>query len=378
MAHGVLFRSKQLPKWRLPLEALQQIAWWSFRPYDLFRQRKRLSFLPWTLVIKACWLNPYEPSELAIWWRMGVRSWRELSRCQPENLSWIVHLQRRHPWPDQGQAASRLLADKASLLDLAPPCWRAPFLVLPSSEASVPLPSPEPPWWRAALDGPGVVIKPLRGHGGRAVIRFRWRAGSLRQHPLFLRLPGSAPPFPPGLPPTPVHLLRHWRRLFGRQDAALAAPYATHSARLPSAEPAVVVRVITSRDGPQAPAAVRLAWLEVPLPGGPVAFLHLRGACLPQPWTPLNPAQRRALRPWQDLLRTRVPPCVEACLAGAVRMHGRLPPIDQVAWDWIPADPHPLLLEGNASFGCLIPQLFGHLENAGGLATPCLAPSEDP
>jgi hypothetical protein len=32
--------------------------------------------------------------------------------------------------------------------------------------------------------------------------------------------------------------------------------------------------------------------------------------------------------------------------------------IDQVAWDWIPADPHPLLLEGNGGFGLLVPQLL--------------------
>jgi hypothetical protein len=42
-------------------------------------------------------------------------------------------------------------------------------------------------------------------------------------------------------------------------------------------------------------------------------------------------------------------------------MHALLPPIDQVAWDWIPADPEPLLLEGNGGFGLLVPQLWEHL-----------------
>ena len=42
-------------------------------------------------------------------------------------------------------------------------------------------------------------------------------------------------------------------------------------------------------------------------------------------------------------------------------MHQLLPAIDQVAWDWIPASPEPLLLEGNGGFGLLVPQLFAQL-----------------
>jgi len=39
-------------------------------------------------------------------------------------------------------------------------------------------------------------------------------------------------------------------------------------------------------------------------------------------------------------------------------MHACLPSIDQVAWDWVPASPQPVLLEGNGGFGLLVPQLF--------------------
>jgi hypothetical protein len=364
--------------WRFPLEVLQQFHWWMVRPGHLLRRLHRVPFLSPVLVAKACWLNSYELFELSLWWQIGVRTWTELSLHRPENLSWTVHAERRQAWPDRCQAAIRLLQDKASLLALAPPCWRSPFLVLPSAEAPPSAPSPAPTWWWAALDGPGVVLKPRRGQAGKAVIRFLRRDGALRQHPLFLRLPDSAPPFPPALSPTPDHLFPHWKRLFPRQHAALAAPCITHSTQLPPADPAVVVRVITARDRPEAPVAVLQAWLEVPLTHGPVACIHLRGTCLPQAWTPLNPAQQEAVRQWQELLQTGVPACVAACLAGAVGMHERLPPMDQVAWDWIPADPHPVLLEGNASFGQLVPRLFRRLEETGPLDPRCLAPSSDP
>jgi hypothetical protein len=35
-----------------------------------------------------------------------------------------------------------------------------------------------------------------------------------------------------------------------------------------------------------------------------------------------------------------------------------------VAWDWIPADPQPQLLEGNGGFGLLVPQLLQALDRA--------------
>ena len=55
------------------------------------------------------------------------------------------------------------------------------------------------------------------------------------------------------------------------------------------------------------------------------------------------------------------PPELLACLEASMALHQALPPIDAVAWDWIPAAPQPLLLEGNGGFGLLVPQLWQEL-----------------
>jgi hypothetical protein len=355
----------------LPLELLLQLHWWLIRPFRAPRRSRSLPPLPWSLTIRACWLNSYRPVEVAWWWAVGVRTWAELARHRSNSLAWAVHAQRRQSWPEQCQAALGLLQDKAALLASTPDPWRSPFLVLDPSSPRVKLaPLAPPAWWERALEGPGVVLKPLRGHGGRAVIRFRFTAMGLERQPLFCRLPAALPspddlpppaaatPPPPPPPPSPGQLLAHWQRLCRTEEAALAAPYLQHSGSLPAADPSVVVRVITARVSPEAPIAVRLAWLEVPLGEGAVAFLHPGGHTLPQPDTPLSLAQRQALQGWREILQAGPPPCVGACLTAAPRMHALLPPIDQVAWDWIPADPQPLLLEGNGSFGLLVPQLL--------------------
>ncbi len=344
---------------RFPLEAAQQLHWWLIRPFRSPPRSPSLQALPWGLTSRACWLNSYRPSEVAWWWAMGVRTWRDLSRHPSNSLAWTVHARRRRCWPGQCRSALRLLQDKAALLASAPEAWRSPHLVLdPSGQED---PAAPPPWWERSLEGPGVVVKPLRGHGGRAVIRFRLTAGGLEAQPLFRPLP-EAPPGPKATtPPLPWRLRDLWQSLSGTREAALATPYLPHSPTLPLADPSAVVRVITARGTPEGPISLRLAWLEVPLEEDAVAFLNLEGRSLPRAGPPLSLQQRQNLHRWQVLLKAGVPPCVDACLRAALRLHATLPPIDQVAWDWIPADPQPLLLEGNGGFGLLVPQLFERL-----------------
>lgn len=363
LGHGGLWQRRVLgSRRRLPIELLQQLHWWLVRPWLSPRRSSTLPALPWSLSWRACWLNSYRPAEVARWKAMGVDNWHALARHHPDSLVAAIHAERRASWPLQCQPALSLLSDKAALLELTPLPWRPPFAVLDrSSPGSTPAP-PEPPWWNGALHSGGVVLKPRRGHGGRAVIRFRFTRSGLEQQALFHHLRSDAPAYGPVASPDPAQLLQHWQQLCRTQEAALAAPYLEHSPALPSAAPAAVLRVLTARASPVATITVQQAWLEAPLGSGPVAFLSLEGRCLPILGEPLTAAELGALDHWQELLRARVPACLAACLEAAVALHHLLPPIDQVAWDWIPADPHPLLLEGNGGFGMLIPQLLAALD----------------
>lgn len=346
------------------MELLQQLHWWFVRPLWAFRRPRALAPLPLALSWRACWLNSYRPSEVAWWRALGVRQWRQLSGHSPESLAVAIHSQRRRHWPAQCRPALELLSDKAALLSLAPPAWRAPFLVLHGRNGDSSLQSPdEPVWWRTALAGPGLVLKPLHGHAGRGVIRFRQREHGLEQQALFRQLPADAPVLAGATAPDPATLFDHWRRLCRGDDSALASPYQQHSPSLPASDPAVVVRVITGRSNGQEPVEVETAWLEVPLSAGPVVFLNPQGRCLPLLGEPLtSQQQQQELDQWQNLLARELPGAVCACLEASLQMQALLPPIDRVAWDWIPADPEPRLLEGNGNFGLLIPQLFERLQ----------------
>jgi len=331
--------------------------------------------LPRRLALAACWLNSFNPREVRQWQAVGISRWAELSAKLPDSHCGAYHCQRRLGWPQRCRPALRLLADKAALLAHTPLPWRSPCLALPLNPSS----PTDPPsaWWAAALNGPGLVLKPLSGKACRGVVRFRCRQGQLHGEGLFRPLrPHPAAALPAEGPPgsvTPAWLHAYWQGLVGRAEPAIAMPYLHHAANLPPTDPAVVVRVLTSRSTSTAPPTVRHAWLEVPLPvgeseagqQGPVAYLDLAGRLLPMEGAAPTDLQQRALREWQALAARR-PPELLACLEASITLHRALPPIDAVAWDWIPAAPEPLLLEGNSGFGMLVPQLWDQLDQRDG------------
>ena len=349
------------PIWQLPLELFQQVHWWLIVPFRPRPSCDRFKVsIPLYLRLRACWLNSYQPKEVKWWWATGVRNWKELSFHIPETLVGQLHGERRRHWPSQCRPALELLGDKAALLALSPSVWQPAFLKL---EPHAPAGS-TPAWWWDALNGDGVVLKPLRGHAGRGVVRFRWSEQGLRQEGLFHQLPQTAPTWlvPQAADPEALH--QRWQRITGSCEAALASPYLNHSPLLPESNPSVVVRVLTEQVEPGSSVRVALAWLEIPLIDGAVAFLGLDGQALPKPGEPFTAEQRQELSHWQEQLKGQGWPAIQACLVAAQTMHGLLPPIDQVAWDWIPAEPMPLLLEGNGGFGLLVPQLFQHLQKS--------------
>ena len=124
------------------------------------------------------------------------------------------------------------------------------------------------------------------------------------------------------------------------------------------------MRVITAQAAPNETIGVIHAWLEVPLNGGVVVYLDTDGLALPKPGKPLTIQQSQELQEWQELLNSGDIEKIQGCLNASITMHTLLPPIDQAAWDWVPTDQGPLLLEGNGNFGLLVPQLFQRMRES--------------
>jgi hypothetical protein len=341
---------------------LRQLGWWVLRPplevaIKLWQPRldQPAPHLPLVLSLQACWLNAFSPDEVRTWMACGVSEWSQLKKWVPLIHSGAVHQHRRAHWPEQCRPASRLLANKAALLELADPCWSVPNLILESGRAEFALGGDDDAWWLEALHGPGLIIKPLQGYGCRGVVHFQSTHGQLQSNILFrkqadrstVQLHIQAP----------GELFQHWQCLIQSKESAIAMPYLQASPALPPTSPTAVVRVITKQDFPNAPITVRCAWLELPLSEGTLALVTLNGTVLPSPDPIRSSVEEAELLAWQTLLADP-PALIKLCVSHSTVMHQRLPPIDQVAWDWIPAAKGPILLEGNSGFSLLEPQLI--------------------
>lgn len=358
--------------WRsLPKIALKQISWWVVRP--LYIQWQRLVYqqsrpidappapppLPRRLAIAACWINGFYPYEVRLWQSLGITTWDPLSQKIPESHCGAAHAARRAHWPDQCILAGAVLSNKAALLELADPAWRSPFLTLDTNDP------PEPPdWWHQALTGPGLVLKPLQGNAGRGVVRFSLDGELLLTEALGQSIKELREARAAMSAFSPPWLLEHWQQSIGSQEKALAMPFLQQGPSFPTSHTAAVVRVITEQAMPDAPIRVQIAWVRIPLPKSqeglyaPQALIDLQGQVLPRPLLKLNTEQQQQQDHWQSLLAQGPIAALERCLELSIAMHQRLPPIDQVAWEWIPSEPEVQLIEGNSGFGLMMPQMF--------------------
>jgi|LakMenE01Jun11ns_1017448.scaffolds.fasta_scaffold9958344_3 hypothetical protein len=358
--------------WRsLPKVALKQLSWWLVRPLlihwlrKIHQQSRPIDAppapppLPRRLALAACWLNSFRPYEVRLWQSLGITTWDSLSQKIPESHCGVAHAARRAHWPDQCNPAGAVLSNKAALLELADPAWRSPFLTLDR------IAPPEPPdWWHQALTGPGLVLKPLQGNAGRGVVRFRFDGEQLLTEALGQAIKESKQVTGSAMSAlSPLWLLEHWQQIIASQENALAMPFLQQGPSFPTSHPAAVVRVITEQTMPDAPIRMQIAWLRVPLPTSQeglalATLIDLQGQVLPWPLLSLNTEQQQQQDHWQSLLAKGPIAALERCLELSIAMHQRLPPIDQVAWEWIPSEPEVKLIEGNSGFGLMVPQMF--------------------
>ncbi len=161
---------------------------------------------------------------------------------------------------------------------------------------------------------------------------------------------------------------RAWRELLRIDDALIQPHLENHPALKPMIDgsEAITVRLISQWSG-DAPACLG-ATLEIPAGRAPegerteYALLPLRletGELQPVPaQVLLNPVARaRAERLRLSAPTYRVPEW-DPLVRDSLRAHSCLPDVRAIAWDWVVTPDGPILLEGNAGWGVMTPQIF--------------------
>ena len=153
-----------------------------------------------------------------------------------------------------------------------------------------------------------------------------------------------------------------WRdNILYEENNILITPYYKNGTHFPLCFPSATMRVITYKKNYLQKSKISNVWFDIPLSTGRYIFLDLKGNLISKKFPDFNNSESKEIIIWQEFIKDSHLNYFNECLSGSIIMHDKLNNIDQIAWDWIPKDPHPILLEGNSGFGLFMPGLFNML-----------------
>tara|TARA_B100000242_G_scaffold209373_1_gene152110 strand:- start:6252 stop:6983 length:732 start_codon:yes stop_codon:yes gene_type:complete len=239
------------------------------------------------------------------------------------------------------------LGDKIEILKLAPKEFTKSFLI-EGAQGIV------PEWWKRELNYEGIIVKPIYGSGGNYILKFWIENLHLKSQQLHLKDSNKINKHKiKDLSPKVIFEI--WRSHFNKNEKIFAMPYFLSSKKLFNASPSIAIRVITERKLTNNNLYIINNWMEYTM-GNKIILQNDKGIKL---IASRNEIIVKLLSQSENLYFEKF---FKECGMASKLMHSRLINIDRIAWDWIPSDNGPMLLEGNACFGLFIPQIFCQVE----------------
>ncbi len=329
------------------LEIFQFLRWLISSLFNPTYFLKYKSIIPLDIFLKACVLNCFSLSEIKILLQLGFRSWSQLSEFNPKLLTLYRHQENRKDWPNQSQEVIDKLGNKVKILEITPERFKVPFLVNVKDD-------PLPNWWKESLISEGVIVKPIYGKGGEDVIRYWTRDSKLYSHNLFIKNDIKILDIDPAKC-SPKLILDFWNLNRKKNGPPFAMPYILNDKKLPNTYPSIVVRVISERKLGDRKIFVKDAWIEYKM-GNRSILQNNKGTkiCYEKEKIKIQ----LTLKNYDSYLANHF----KKSINGSILMHKKLDNIDRIAWDWIPSDKGPKLLEGNSCFGLFTSEIFNKID----------------
>ena len=312
---------------------------------------KYKSIIPLNIFLKACVLNSFSLKEIKILLKLGFRSWSQLSEFNPERLTLYIHQNNRKDWPNQSQNVIDKLGNKVKILQLAPDRFKVPFLVDITEDLI-------PNWWKESLISEGLILKPIYGRGGEDVMRFWFEDSRLYSQNIFSNknikiLDIDFEKCSPRL------IFDIWKlnknKNKNKNGTPFAMPYILNDKKLLNTFPSIVIRVISERKLGDSRIFVKDSWIEYKIENTYI-LQNKKGTKI------CYKAGVNEIEVTQENYDSCLTKHFEMSINGSILMHKKLENIDRIAWDWIPSDKGPKLLEGNSCYGLFIPEIFNKID----------------
>lgn len=333
--------------YKLPLEIFQQINWLILKPINYENLDRKNIKVPIFFYFLACRLNCFTKKELESWMVLGDMNWDQISTKIPFLLSGYFHKKRHSKNNNNYKKDISIIENKDILYEITPYQWKPNYLVYDCDKRKLIKKSRGKSWVVNSLTKQGIITKPVNGSGGKDVYRFQVLKESLYREKLFTQKLEFIQNL--SYPLEEVQILNLISR--NLKNKFILTPYIKANREMPNSCYTPVLRVITINRGKNK-FEILSSWIEISL-FGKFVCINNSGYLTFSEKKNLSSSQQSLLSKWIDFISFNKFDMFKSCYKGSLFMHKKIPEIDQVAWDWIPSEKKPTLLEGNAFFSLL-------------------------
>ena len=334
-------------------EILKQLIFWLKRILIIkkFLKYKKKYQLPLLLFFKASIINSFSFKEVNFWYKNKINTWDKLVELRPESLTKSIHFIKRKGYRDQCYSSIGLLQDKSKLLKIVPKKYQPEFQVLDDNYIKI------KDYYRYFLKKDGLILKPNFGSRSRDIYHIYERKKDIRIKKLFTNnseFLTSKKNF--------CNLnydIKKFKNKNNIDEKLILMPYLMHSNYLPKSNLSIVFRAISKTILNNKKLYIKAIWIELFDKSNGLNFINDKKLL----FNPNNPSKKI-----QELEKefsfnfdsNEIKRSFKKISEASLELHSLLPPINEVAWDWIQTDKQIILLEGNSQFS-LCPLKYFHI-----------------
>lgn len=343
----VIFYRKNNFKYLFLIEITKQLITWirkicKIGAYIKFQKKNKI---PFHFLFKASLVNNFSLNEVNFWYKQNVNNWSDLVQIMPESLTKAFHYEKRLNWPKKCNESIKLLQEKSRMLLITPNKYRPKFYIINGYK------NIDENFFRDHLEKNGLIFKPNIGSRGQHIYHI-FRKGdqiifkNLFSHKLEKKLNiNDSINF--------VNEISSFKKRQNILSELIIMPYLKHSEDLPKTEISIVFRTISKCKLQNKAITIKEAWMEVFDKNNNLFIINHENYL----FNPNNTGKN--LEDLEEEFKfsfsnSNLKKIYKDLFQASIELHSILPPINEVAWDWIKTDNKLFLLEGNTSF-CLYP-----------------------
>ncbi len=313
------------------------------------------------LLIYTTFIKKFNIEEILILKFFNIYTFKDIRRFIPGDLSIYLHYFNRRNLIRKSFSARKLLADKYKTLKLCPKDLKYEHILISffCMEATKKLNNSFLNL-KKHISNEGIVIKPRYGSLNKNIL-------FIQQEGKFLCIKKINSDFIYKLEKIKglisiENLLEALEKVGYEEKEFLIMPYLSNNNKFIYGAN-FVFRIITKFDFSKKEITIYSKWLEVHYKIDKILFMDLDTNIVQKEHNTFSAKENEMIFEIKKFISENPNKIFDRTLEAAKKMHSLIEDIDYIAWDFIPTENGPKLLEGNSDFNIFFPQLFHYLSN---------------